>query len=91
MLSALSLSLTSHDRGTAQFAVCNDGECAPLISQTQFGGPAAIAMSDGKSEAIIVPSIGRVMSYRPVDRRPNLTLVAPPKNICRQRMEKSGR
>jgi hypothetical protein len=46
-------------------------------------------MSDGKSEAIIVPSIGRVMSYRQVGG-PNLLWVAPPKKYAANEWKNLG-
>lgn len=46
---------------------CATGECAPMISETKFEGRAAYKLTDGKSEAIIVPSLGRVMRYGLVD------------------------
>jgi hypothetical protein len=58
--------------------LCEDGECAPMISLTKFNTAEAYKLTDGKSEAIIVPSLGRVMSYRLVDG-PNFLWVAPPK------------
>ena len=42
---------------------CATGECAPVISETKFEGREAYKLTDGKSEAVIVPSLGRVMRY----------------------------
>jgi len=47
----------------AQAVPCVDGECGPLITQVKFGGRDAYRFSDGKTAAVIVPSLGRVMSY----------------------------
>lgn len=43
--------------------VCLEGECSPAISQTKYFGWDAYRLSDGQTEAIIVPAIGRVMSF----------------------------
>jgi hypothetical protein len=53
--------------GQAQAAegslLCVDGECGPLITEVKFQGRDAYKFSDGRTSAIIVPSLGRVMSY----------------------------
>ena len=46
--------------------LCVDGECRPVISQTRYFDRDAYRLSDGKTEAVIVPSIGRIMSYKKV-------------------------
>ena len=50
---------------------CVDGECAPVITEEKFAGRDAYRFSDGKTQAVVVPSLGRVMSYGMVDG-PNL-------------------
>jgi hypothetical protein len=47
----------------AQPELCVEGECAPLIKESRFANRAAYTLSDGKTQAVIVPSLGRVMSY----------------------------
>ncbi|MDF2441080.1 MAG: hypothetical protein JWN98_2064 [Abditibacteriota bacterium] len=65
-------------QNTALFdPLCETGECAPAISETQFGGRVAYTLTDGKSEAVIVPSLGRVMRYGLVNGA-NQLWVAPP-------------
>ena len=44
-------------------ALCEDGQCAPAIATLQYGGRRAYKLTDGKTQAVIVPDIGRVMSY----------------------------
>jgi hypothetical protein len=43
--------------------LCADGECAPVISQTRYFDWDAYRLTDGQTEAIVVPAIGRVMSF----------------------------
>jgi len=50
---------------------CKDGECQPVISQITYVGRAAYRLTDGKSEAVVVPSLGRVMRWGKVGG-PNL-------------------
>lgn len=49
-------------QGTAPIS-CVDGECGPLITEEKFEGRDAYRFSDGKTAAVVVPSLGRVMSY----------------------------
>ena len=44
-------------------ALCADGECKPVISATTYGGRPAYRLTDGRSEAVVVPGIGRVMRF----------------------------
>ncbi len=44
-------------------ALCVDGQCQPAISQTIYEGREAFRLTDGKSEAVVVPSLGRVMRF----------------------------
>jgi len=50
---------------------CLDGPCQPVISQITYAGRAAYRLTDGKSEAVVVPSLGRVMRWGKVGG-PNL-------------------
>jgi len=50
---------------------CKNGECQPVISQITYAGRAAYRLTDGKSEAVVVPSLGRVMRWGKVGG-PNL-------------------
>jgi hypothetical protein len=43
--------------------LCSDGECAPAISQVKYFGWDAYRLTDGRTDAIVVPAIGRVMSF----------------------------
>ncbi len=52
-------------------ALCRNGECGPVITQTTYAKRPAYRLSDGKSEAVIVPSLGRVMRWGKVGG-PNL-------------------
>lgn len=52
-------------------ALCVNGECQPVITQTTFAGRPAYRLTDGKSEAVVVPSLGRVMRWGKVGG-PNL-------------------
>lgn len=52
-------------------ALCRNGECQPVITQTTYAGRGAYRLTDGKSEAIVVPSLGRVMRWGQVGG-PNL-------------------
>ena len=56
--------------------LCETGECQALVTQTTYFGRAAYKLSDGRSEAVIVPEIGRVMRYGLV-KGPNLLWNAP--------------
>ncbi|BCM91750.1 hypothetical protein IAD21_03625 [Abditibacteriota bacterium] len=62
----------------AASALCIDGECQPVITDTTYLGRPAFRLTDGKSEAVIVPSLGRVMRYGKVGG-PNLLWNAPAK------------
>ena len=42
---------------------CLTGECAPLISLVEWEKREAYKLTDGKSEVVIVPSLGRVMRF----------------------------
>ncbi len=55
----------------AESALCENGECAPAISATTYQKRDAFKLTDGKTEAIIVPQIGRVMRFGKVGG-PNL-------------------
>lgn len=44
-------------------ALCETGECRPAIAITKYGERKAFALTDGRTEAIIVPEIGRVMRF----------------------------
>ena len=57
-------------------ALCASGQCQPAISQTRFFERDAFKLSDGKTEAIVVPAIGRIMSYGKVGG-PNLLWNSP--------------
>ncbi|RYG66997.1 hypothetical protein EON80_14420, partial [bacterium] len=56
--------------------LCLDGECQPAISKVIFFDRPAYRLTDGRTEAIIVPEIGRIMSYGKVGG-PNLLWNAP--------------
>ena len=65
----------------ASFAVpdsplCVDGQCKPMISVVKHLDQEAFRITDGKTEAVIVPAIGRIMSYGKVGG-PNLIWNAP--------------
>lgn len=65
----------------AESALCADGMCQPAISKTTFFARPAYRLTDGKTEAIIVPQIGRIMRYGKVGG-PNLLWNSPtPKGI----------
>lgn len=57
-------------------AICTNGECPPVISQLKYEGRDAYRLSDGRTEAVIVPSLGRIMRYGLVNG-PNLLWNAP--------------
>ena len=63
-----------------QSALCINGECAPAISKTTFFARPAYKLTDGKTEAIIVPQIGRIMRFGKVGG-PNLLWNAPTPQI----------
>lgn len=52
--------------GAAPAALCVDGECQPAITQTRYFDRDAYRLSDGKTEAVIVPALGRIMSFKKV-------------------------
>lgn len=64
----------------AASALCRNGECQPVVSQIAYAGRSAYRLTDGKSEAVVVPSLGRVMRWGRVGG-PNLlwNASAPPK------------
>jgi hypothetical protein len=45
---------------------CDETGCSAAIAPTKYYGWEAWLLSDGKTEAIVVPAIGRVMSFRRV-------------------------
>lgn len=60
--------------------LCLDGECQPAIIQMKFKGKPAYKLTDGRSEAIVVPAYGRIMSYGLVGG-PNLLWNAAPEQL----------
>ena len=56
---------------------CINGQCEAAIVKTTYGNRAAYKLSNGAVDAIIVPSIGRVMSFGKTDG-PNLLWNAEP-------------
>ncbi len=52
-------------------ALCESGECQPAIAALQYGGRRAYKLTDGKTEAVVVPEIGRIMRFGKVGG-PNL-------------------
>ncbi|HEX8463094.1 MAG TPA: hypothetical protein VF627_00620 [Abditibacterium sp.] len=58
-----SLSIALSATASAQTVLCENGECLPMISQVTYFERPAYRLTDGKTEAIIVPEIGRIMSY----------------------------
>lgn len=63
VLLAASGTLAGSSAAWAQAVPCLDGECVPLITEVKFAGRDAYRFSDGKTAAVVVPSLGRVMSY----------------------------
>jgi hypothetical protein len=61
---------------TSSSLLCQDGECRPAISKTTFFDRPAYSLTDGRTQAIVVPEIGRIMSYGKVGG-PNLLWNAP--------------
>jgi hypothetical protein len=55
---------------------CANGECQAAISKTDYEGREAYRLTDGRTEAVIVPSLGRIMRYGLVNG-PNLLWNAP--------------
>lgn len=55
--------LSSSPFSSSDSALCVNGECQPAISQTTYFGRPAFRLTDGKCEAVVVPSLGRVMRY----------------------------
>jgi hypothetical protein len=49
--------------------MCEDGECAAMIAETKYYGWDAYRLTDGKTEAIVVPAVGRVMSFKRVGEK----------------------
>lgn len=43
--------------------LCIDGQCRPAIAEITYDGRLAYKLTDGRSEAIVVPAIGRVMHF----------------------------
>src|SRR5687768_3589892 len=44
--------------------ICGPDGCFAAISEVQYNGFDAWRLCDGKTEAIVVPAIGRVMSFK---------------------------
>ncbi len=64
LLGAFGAALGAASVAQADSLLCVDGgQCGPLITQVKFGGREAYRFSDGKAQAVVVPSLGRVMSY----------------------------
>lgn len=57
--------------------VCLTGECGPALSKVVYLGHEAYKLTDGRTEAVVVPKLGRVMSYGLKDG-PNLLWNAIP-------------
>ncbi len=55
----------------SQMVLCENGQCLPAISTMTYFNRPAYKLTDGKTEAIIVPQIGRIMSFGKVGG-PNL-------------------
>lgn len=60
----------------AASALCADGLCQPAITKTTYFARPAYRLTDGNSEAIIVPALGRIMSFGKVGG-PNLLWNSP--------------
>lgn len=60
----------------SQMVLCENGECVPAISATTYFNRPAWKFTDGKTEAIIVPQIGRIMRFSKVGG-PNLLWNSP--------------
>lgn len=74
-----SLGAASHllpARAQVDSALCTDGTCLPAISKATYFDRPAYRLTDGKTEAIIVPGIGRIMRYGKVGG-PNLLWNSP--------------
>jgi len=52
---------------TPQSLLCDENGCAPAIAQVEFHGREAWRLTDGKTIAVVVPSLARVMSFKRVD------------------------
>ena len=52
-------------------ALCETGECQAAISAVEYEGRAAYKLTDGRTEAVVVPEIGRIMRFGSVGG-PNL-------------------
>lgn len=59
---------------------CADGQCPPIISYVKYEGRGAYKLTDGKTEAVVVPELGRIMRYGLVNG-PNLLWNARPEQI----------
>jgi hypothetical protein len=44
--------------------LCDESGCAAAVAPVEYSGRAAWKLSDGKTEAIVVPSLGRLMSFK---------------------------
>jgi hypothetical protein len=75
----VSLTMGIAASASAQTVLCENGECQPMISEITYFGRPAYRLTDGKTEAIIVPEIGRIMSYGKVGG-PNLLWNSPTKD-----------
>ncbi len=61
--SALGLPALGFRGARAETALCENGECMPVISATTYQNRPAFKLTDGKTEAVIVPQIGRIMRF----------------------------
>ena len=82
LLWALALVLGAAARSIAQSSfepntgeLCTAAGCPAVIAETVYDGHRAYRLCDGHSEAIVVPDLGRIMSYRLVGG-PNLLWTA---------------
>ncbi len=66
-----SISVARAQSSSTASVLCEDGQCAPAISAVIYAGRDAFKLTDGRAEAIIVPQIGRIMSFGKVGG-PNL-------------------
>ena len=60
---AFALAASAHAEGREGW-ICGPDGCFAAIAETQYNGFDAWRLCDGKTEAIVVPAIGRVMSFK---------------------------
>ncbi len=65
-LLALALLFFATQANAQESPLCDENGCVAAVAPAEYSGRAAWKLTDGKTEAIVVPSLGRLMSFKRV-------------------------